>query len=355
MNPATHLVVVCRGDGSTTVEKRPTPQPGRGEILLGLRACGLCGTDLFKLDQPSMAGQVLGHELVGEILAAGSDVDPAFSHGARIVVPHHVACGECAQCRAGSETLCAEFRRDLLVPGGFSERILVQRRAVEAAAHVLPVGMPDETALFLEPAACVLRGIERSGLERYPDEGVDRAAAVLGGGSMGLLHLLVLRALLPGLAVWVSDPKPERRALARRLGAHPVAPQGLTDVAPSLGAGGFDAVFDTVGGPTLLDQALSLTREGGTVVLFAHAPAGSRAAFDLNTFFKTERQVVGTYSGSLAEQTRVWSLLSSGRLDPSPLVTHRLPLTRFDEAVDLAVRQEALKVALTPATSALTR
>lgn len=343
----TYRAVVCRADGTTRLEERHGEVPQPGELLLDLRACGLCGTDLFKLDRGPAPGSVLGHELVGSVRSSGSGVPEAFAPGARVVVPHHVACGECAQCRSGSETLCDEFRRDLLAPGGFSEQILVRRRAVERAARVVPDGLEDDAALFLEPAACVLRGIERSGLPGYAGNGEGRAAGVLGAGSMGLLHLLVLRALLPRVSVLVSDPKPERLALAERLGGLPASPDDAAEKASALADRGLDAVFDTVGGTARLEQAIQLTREGGTVVLFAHSAAGARASFDLNAFFKSERRVVGTYSGSLVEQESIWNLLTSGRLDPRPLVTHRLPLGRFDEAVGLARRQEALKVVLT--------
>jgi L-iditol 2-dehydrogenase len=345
----THRVVACGADGSTRLEELPVVDPEPGELVLALSVCGLCGTDLFKLAQGPAAGRVLGHELVGRVLAAGDGVDSRFAPGTRVVVPHHVACGTCDSCRAGNPTLCAVFRQDLLQPGGFSERILVRRRAVERAARVVPDSMPDEVAVFLEPAACVLRGVERSGIGHYVGDGKGRAVGVLGGGSMGLLHLLVLRSLYPRLDVLLSDPMVGRRELAERLGAIAVAPESALERARDLrGGAGLDAVFDTVGGQRLLEQALALTREGGTVVLFAHAPPDDRAGFDLNAFFKAERQVAGTYSGALAEQDAIWRLLVEGSLDPSPLVTHRLPLARFDEAVGLMRRREALKVLLTP-------
>jgi L-iditol 2-dehydrogenase len=338
-------VVVCEAGGGTHLERRPAPEPGPGELVLALRGCGLCGTDLFKLDHGVAAGTVLGHELVGSVVAIGPGVDAAFAIGRRVVVPHHVACGACDLCRAGNETLCAEFRRDLLAPGGFAEHVLVRARAVEVAARLVPDTLSDETAVFLEPASCVLRGIARSGLPDYAGDGRGRTVAVLGGGSMGLLHLLVLRALFPELDVLVSDPLAARRRLAERLGGRGVAPPELAEATAE---SGLDAVFDTVGGAAALDQALALTREGGTVVLFAHARPGERPGFDLNRFFKSERRLVATYSGSLAEQQVVWGLLVGGRLDPAPLITHRLPLSEFSTAVALTRRHQALKVLLVP-------
>ena len=343
------LVAACADEGTVQIETRPRPAPGPGEMLLRLRCAGLCGTDLFKLRHGTApAGAVLGHEIVGTVAALGEGVR-GFAPGDRVAVPHHAACGECALCRRGSEPLCPAFRENLLVPGGFSEWVLVRERAVRQAAFGLPPHITDEAAVFLEPAACVLRGIRHARLpETAPPPG---CVAVLGAGSMGLLHLLVLKAIHPDLRIAVSDPLEERLELARRLGADAAAIPGeatrraVEDLSAGLGA---DAVFDTVGGAGPLEAALGVSRPGGAVVLFAHASLEECAGFDLNTFFKSERRLLGTYSSSLAEQREVFRLLSLRRLDPAPLVTHRLPLSRFVEAVGLAREQRALKVLLVP-------
>ena len=339
------------GQGESRLVEMPIPEPTEGEILLRLRCCGLCGTDLFKLDSDAIPkGTVLGHELVGTVAALGSGVS-AFELGQRVVVPHHVACGECSLCQRGSETLCSTFRENLLVPGGFSEFILVRKRAVVQAARALPASMPDAAAIFMEPAACVLRGIDKANLPAVDTPlKVATTAIVLGCGSMGLLHLLLLRAIHPEIRVAMSDPIPERRRLAEVLGADAAcSPEGLADAVERLSEGvGADAVFDTVGHPDIVEKVFPLSREGGSLVLFAHARPGARLALELNEIFKHERQIVGTYSGTLAEQRRVFTLLSSGRLDPTPLVSHQLPLQNFQRAVELASQQKALKILLTP-------
>jgi len=337
-------VVACLGGDRTALEERPVPRPGAGELLLRLRTVGLCGTDLFKLNTGSAApGSVLGHELVGEVAVLGPGVT-GFAADDRVAVPHHVPCGICPLCRRGSETMCAVFRENLLEPGGFADYILVRPRAAALAARRVPESLSDESAVFMEPAACVLRGIDRSGI------GADGAAVVLGAGSMGLLHLLVLRALHPGLTVVVVDPVAERRALAETLGAmSSAAPEAAHDQVMAATRGlGADAVFDTVGGASTLEAAIEMSREGGTVVLFAHAPDGARAGFEINRLFKLERRILGTYSAALGEQARIFELLCSGALDPTPLVTHRLPLDDFAAGVELARRHQALKVLYTP-------
>ncbi len=339
-------VVECAPGDVTVLAHRPIPVPGEGEILLATRWCGLCGTDLFKLAGDALApGTVLGHELVGTVAMVGRGV-AAFSLGDRIVVPHHVACGTCALCLRGADTQCATFRENLMEPGGFAEYVLIRERAVRLAARRIPDGLADEAAVFMEPAACVLRGVRRSGL---PDRG--GCAVVTGAGAMGLLHLLLLLATRPGLAVVVSDPMDDRRRAAVSLGAAAAClPGGELDAAVrELTSGvGSDAVFDTVGGAGVLSDGLALLRPGGTAVLFAHGRPGEGAGFEINPFFKKEQHVLGTYSGGLDEQREAFSLLASGRLDPRPLVTHRLPFGRIGEAVALARRREALKILLEP-------
>jgi L-iditol 2-dehydrogenase len=319
---------------------------GRGEILLALRCCGLCGTDLWKLDHGgAAAGSVLGHEVVGTVVEVGPGV-LGFRFGDRVAAPHHVACGECDACRRGEEPLCTGFRENQLSPGGFSDLIRVGERAVRLAAYGLPDHLSDEAAVFLEPGACVLRGIHRSRLGELIERGVPARVAILGAGSMGLLHLLLLKALWPTLRVAIVDPLPERRRRALDLGADAA---NFAEMANSADIADLaDVVFDTAGGAVALAAALGLTRPGGTVVLFAHAAADERAGLDLNPFWKAERRLLGTYSSSLAEQRDVFRLLVTGRLDPAPLVTHRLPLSRFTEAVGLARDRRALKVLLTP-------
>jgi L-iditol 2-dehydrogenase len=343
--PRHHLVIACRGGDRTDVEERPLLPPGAGELLLKVRVVGLCGTDLFKLDNGAIEpGTVLGHELVGEVAGMGDGVT-GFRDGDRIAVPHHVACGQCALCRRGAVTMCEVFKENLLAPGGFADHVVVKARATSHAARKLPDSLADEVAVFMEPAACVLRGVHHADVE---PRGL---AVVQGGGAMGLLHLLVLRAVDPQLRILVIDPIEQRRSLARTLGAEAAASPGdeahqaSMEMSDGLGA---DAVFDTVGGAALLDAALALTRQGGAVVLFAHASEGERAGFELNTLFKHERRILGSYSGGLQDQAQVFSMMLDGTLNPSALVSHRLPLVDFDAGVEIARRREALKILFTP-------
>lgn len=340
-------VVACRGGGTLEIEERPVPRPGAGEVVLELRVCGLCGTDLFKLTSGRVHdGQVLGHELVGTVAAVGGGVRQVRA-GDRVVVPHHVACGRCPLCRRGARTMCSEFKRNLMDPGGFAEFVRIGEPAVRHAMRQVPADVRDAAASFMEPAACVLRGVDKAMVT--VDSG---SAVVLGAGSMGLLHLLVLRAVRPGLRVVVCDPDVHRRGVASRLGAYTVCgsdPEELDEAVRRASDGlGADAAFDTVGGSVPLRSALEALRPGGTVVLFAHAAESETAGFELNPMFSRELKVVATYSGTVEEQERIATLIFSHRLDASALVSHRMPLDRIGEAVELARERRAMKVLMTP-------
>jgi L-iditol 2-dehydrogenase len=340
-------VLACDGRGGMRAEERSVPAVGDGEILIRLRWCGLCGTDLFKLENGLVAeGTVLGHELVGEVAAMGSGVTE-FELGERVVSTHHVACGVCPLCRRGSVTKCETFLENLLEPGGYAELVLLRPRAVRCATWRVPDSVSDEAATFLEPSACVLRAVDRAHL----GSGEPGCVAIIGAGSMGLLHLLVIRAALPWLRVVVCDPIAERRELAITLGAdagiadEKQAFAEIENLSRGLGA---DAVFDTVGGSGPLKTALKLLRPGGTAVLFAHGKSHEEAGFELNALFKNEQRVVGAYSAGITEQKRIARLMEAGHLDPSPLATRTVRFNEIETAIEMARSRRALKILIGP-------
>ncbi len=330
---------VTTGDGHLQVESVPVPKPDRGEALIATRLSGVCGTDLVKLDQRrTTPGTVLGHELVADVLEVGDGCP--LKVGQRTVAVHHVACGECRLCRADAETQCPTFRENLLEPGAFSEVVLLRARACTEAVWPLPEHVTDEAAIFLEPAACVLRSVTKG----LPSDLQRPTVIVLGAGSMGQLHGLVLKIARPDAGVLVLEPRPERRQQARRAGLEVAPPEDLESKLEQLGSpDGVDAVFDTAGGHQALMTALSAVRPGGRCVLFAHSK--SPEPFDLDLVFKSEKAVVGSYSGGRAEQQTIFRWLSEGDLDPAPLTTHIVPLDEVDKALELCRRAGALKVA----------
>ena len=156
---------VFRGNGRIAAEDWPRPSIGAGELLLHLRGCGLCGSDIAKIVSPdTKAPAVFGHELVGDVVEVGAGVR-GIGRGDRVVAAHHVPCGECHYCRRGSESMCRAFKESHLDPGGFAEFVRVPATNVAQATFALPAHVSDEAASFVEPLGCCLRATRRTGLQ----------------------------------------------------------------------------------------------------------------------------------------------------------------------------------------------
>lgn len=196
---------VLRGPGSVAAEEWPRPEAGPGELLLRLRGRGLCGSDIAKIVAPPAAGPtVVGHEVVGDVVAAG--VGAPFAVGERVVAAHHVPCGDCHYCRRGSASMCRTFKASNLDPGGFAEFVRVPAENVRHATFRLPAHVSDEAASFVEPLACCLRAVRRARVE------AGDTAVVVGLGSIGCLFVQLLKRA--GAFVAGADVLPGRAKFA---------------------------------------------------------------------------------------------------------------------------------------------
>ena len=273
------------------------PEPSGDGALVEVRACGLCGSDVEKLGRGS-EGAVLGHEVSG-----------VLENGERVTVMHRVPCGSCDRCRAGHESTCSEFQQLRIEPGGFAERL--------RATHLVPLGdVAEPDGIWVEPTACILRG-----LERVPPGRV----LVVGCGAIGRLWVQLLRRR--GDEVFVADLRAHRAAEALALGARP--DDGPVDAAVITAHGG-------------LNDALARVGPGGTVLVFAAPP--EPIPVGLNAVYRRELHVVGSRSASPAYFDAAVEVLPHLEL---PSVT-TLPLDRFLEGVELYRRGDALKVVFTP-------
>ena len=284
---------------------------------------------------------VLGHEVVGDVVAVGAGVH-RFAPGDRLVVAHHVPCFACHYCRRGSVSMCRHFKRINLDPGGFAELVRVPAPNVEHAAFRLPPELSDEAASFTEPLACCLRAVKRTGL--VPGD----TALVVGLGSIGCL-LVQLLTLAGASAVLGDDVRPDRRALGRSVGARVADdPAGLDALVAEVSDGrGVDCVVITAGGAAVLPAAAARVRDGGTLHYFAGG-AGESLPLGLAALYHRELTIGSTYSSSPAELAEAFELLARGRVRVDGLISHRLPLARLGEGIDLMRRHEAVKVYVTP-------
>jgi len=278
--------VVLDSNGQPHLDELPEPD---GDLSVRVLACGLCGSDVEKIGAAD-EGTVLGHEVSAET-----------ADGRRVALVHHLPCGECARCRAGHESTCAQFAAATIKPGGFAERARADGGWIE-----LPDELDDVIATYAEPLACVLRGAEQ-----VPSGSV----LVIGGGFVGRLFEAVLRAR--GETVFVLDTDPARSGPET---GGPVS----TVVSCAPGAG---------------KAALEAVEPGGTVLLFADA-----GALETDEVYRRELTLVGSRSATPAHLQQAVELLP--RLDlPEPLV---LPLERFDEGFAAYRNREALKVVFRP-------
>ena len=308
------------------------PEPGPRDVLVSSRVAGICRTDLeivHGLLGPAWVRYpvVPGHEWSGVVTAVGEDVTDV-APGDRVVCEGIVPCGRCARCRVGDTNLCRNYDQiGFTRAGGYGETVLAPRHVV----HRLPDTVSFESAVLIEPAACVLRALERAAPR--PGERI----GVVGIGTLGSLALLLARLYSPALLVAYGIRESELE-LARRLGADAAVPVGEDDAAAAterLAEGGLDLVVESAGVPDAVELASTLVRQGGRCALLGIAGGNRSITIAQDRFSLGDISLIGSFSYTSAVWSRVVGLVSSGSVDFSPLVTHRFPAREFERAFDL--------------------
>ena len=332
---------VYRGPGMIGLESRDVPRPTATDILVRVRACGLCGTDVHILDgqYPATSGIALGHEYAGEVVETGAEVT-GLRPGDTVSVDPNIACGACPACRRGDVHLCENLQAlGVTRDGGFAEWC----RLPAAQAHLVPQGMPLEQWALAEPLSCCLHGLDLAGIQSG-----DRVA-ILGAGPIGLLMVQLVRGA--GAAfVLVADPVPAKRELALRLGADeavdPTTPE-LTEVLRQRALGGPDVVLECVGVTAAARQALELPRRGGTVVWFGVSPPGATIPIEPYAVYRRELTIRAAFVNPHTF-TRAVALLAQGRVQGAPLISHRFDLAGVAEAIATVKAGRAIKALVLP-------
>ncbi len=345
MSAVRSRLVVWR-NGRFVVESRPIPEPAEGEALVRLEACGVCGTDLHLHQLGGWAeGHTPGHEMMGEVVTLGDGADGPAT-GTRVAIEPLRGCGECPSCRSGQINLCPSVQLfGIHVPGGFAEHIAVPA----ARLHPVPAEIPVAVSALAEPLAVCVHGLRRGGLE--PGQRV----LVLGAGTIGLLGVLVARALGAG-DVWVSARHDHQAELARALGASRVLREDEADPL-RIGAAAADApidlVLETVGGTanTLL-AGVAAVRPGGAIsVLGLFDGDVALPAFPLllkeGSLLWSNCYAQGPPRSDFADAV---GILASERDALAPLASAGLPLDQVDAAFARAADKHAgaVKVTLLP-------
>jgi L-iditol 2-dehydrogenase len=326
------------------LEEIPVPEIGPDELLVKMHACGVCGSDVLEWYRLKKAPLVLGHEMTGEIAAAGTNVTD-YSLGDRVFVSHHVPCNTCRYCLNGHHTVCDTLRATNFDPGGFAEFIRVPKINVDRGVYLLPVEMTYEEGTFIEPLACVLRGQRVARLQ--PGQTV----LIIGGGISGLLHLKLARALGAG-SVTVVDIHEERLAFARRFGARAcfLAPDFKPERLREVNEGRLaDLVIVSAGAVGAFDRAWHCADRGGTVLLFAPPEPGVELALPAFHIWNDGITIATAYAGAPLDITQAIELIKSHNIIVTDMITHRFPLTQAGQAFRLVEKaQDSLKVIIEP-------
>ncbi|MHA1108971.1 MAG: zinc-dependent alcohol dehydrogenase, partial [Alphaproteobacteria bacterium] len=341
---------VLLGPEHIEIREVPMPEPGQGEILLGVEAATTCGTDVKVFRRgghPRMlkTPTLFGHEMAGIVAAVGPEV-ARFEVGDAVVVANSAPCLECDYCRMGRENLCTDL---YYLNGAFAEYVLVPKRFVERNVHALPDGMAFERAALTEPLACVLHGMDACELPRFATLGPVEVV-VFGAGPIGLLFVAALAR--EGHRVIAADPNASRLEIARRLGAWAtidiVRGGGQAEVVRSATAGGQGAwvAVDATGVPEVWSDAMACVRPGGVVNLFGGCEPGTVVPLDTHGVHYSELTIKGVYHHRPDTVRRALAMLSEEDFRADLLLTSEMPIAGVEDALRSMMSKQALKVVI---------
>lgn len=345
------LAAVYRAVNDVRLETVPVPEIGPGEILVKVHTCGICGTDLKKIATGShSAPRIFGHETSGLVAAVGAKVKQ-FAPGDRVMVFHHIPCGQCYYCLHKTFAQCETYKKVGCTAGfepsggGFAEYVRVVDWIVEKGTVRIPDGVSFEQACFVEPVNTCLKGIERMALA--PGDTV----LVIGQGPIGIiLSVLAKRA---GARVITSDLYSQRLTISKDFGLDNSIDASRTDpvqeVRRQTEGRGADAAILAVGANSLIKTATDAVRPGGRVLLFAQTQHGE-AGFDPAAVCMDEKTLIGSYSASVDLQEESVRFVMGREMALEHLISHRFPLVQAAEALELAAHPQpgSMKIVIQP-------
>jgi L-iditol 2-dehydrogenase len=345
--------VVYNGPEDLPVVNVPDRPLHPGDVRVTVVSAGVCGTDvrIFKGEHSAYAdgvGRVPGHEIVGHVAEADT-LPPGLAPGDLVFVAPNIGCGVCRQCTHGNENLCATTDGiGITLDGGFAENVVVPARAVKRG-NLIRLGDASgaDAAVLIEPLACVLRGQDKINV------GADDTVLVGGGGPVGLLHVALAKARGASLII-CSDPSPDRRAAARRAGAVVVADPDDVDAAvtEATDGAGMDVVITAAPAHALQAAALHLATPTGRVLFFGGLPRSRPIVeLDTNTIHYKELTVAGTTASTLDDCRRAAELFGLGRIELEWMVSDRVGLADFAQAITKVQDGAARKVVIKPSTA----
>jgi len=323
-------VAVYYNNKDIRIEERPKPEIKDGEILVKVKASGICGTDLMEWYRIKKAPRVLGHEMTGEIVESKSD---RFSIGQRVFVSHHVPCNECRYCVAGNHTACETLHKGNYEPGGFSEFVRVPEINVKRGTYVLPENVSYEEGTMIEPLACVVRAQRIIGVR----EG--QIVLVMGSGVSGLLNIQL--AKLKGAEVIATDINEYRLSKAEEFGADKVynANEEL-DI-------NSDRIVMCTGAMSAFEAAFKYVDRKGIIMLFA-IPS-KNICIPNEDFWRNELALVSSYGAAPVDLEEALGLIKDGKINVKDMITDRVRLEEIQRGFKIAGEgKESMKVVVVP-------
>jgi 2-desacetyl-2-hydroxyethyl bacteriochlorophyllide A dehydrogenase len=333
--------VVVEKPGAVRVMNVPEPVAGPKDVVVSVGACGICGTDIHIIDgefPPTTYPIVIGHEFGGTVVATGDQV-VGIAVGDRVGVDPTLNCGECYFCQRGQGNLCERWNAVGVGahPGGFAERVSVPERSV----YRIQDSMSFADAALIEPISCVIHAFHR--LQPRPGD----TYLIYGAGPMGLQNAQIAR-YSGASVVAIVDINPGRLENARTFGFETLGAslEEVRHVAPR----GFDNVIEATGKTKVAEMAIDAVIRRGKLLLFGVCPPGEKAAYDAFKIYNEEISIIGTMA-VLHSYGPAIAVIAAGGVDTRKMVTHTLPIERFDEAVALVRAGEGLKIQIDPAAS----
>lgn len=349
---STMQAAVYQGRDMIEIRSVPVPDIGDGELLVRVGACGVCATDIKKIELGLVAPpRIFGHEIAGTVVRAGAGV-ARFAPGDRVVLHHHVPCRSCFYCRRKLYSQCETYRRTGTTAGyepaggGFAEYVKAMDWIVETGTVRIPDGISFEEASFLEPLNTCLKALETAELAR------GEVVLIFGQGPIGLL--LTQAVHCEGCTVVGLDLMESRLQVARELGADFALDPGrdsVDEVLAGITEGrGADLAIVATAAPEAILAAQKLVRRGGRVLLFAQTVPDEIVPVDASKVCMEEKKLIGSYSSSVDLQEKAADLIFSRRVNVSRLISHRLPLSRLLDGIHIASHPvgNSLKVVINP-------
>ena len=349
----TMQAAVYKGGSRIAVEAVPVPVIGPGELLVRVEACGICHTDLKKIEYDLLpAPRVFGHETAGVVAAVGEGVTK-FKPGDAVIAFHHIPCRDCFYCRHKLYAQCPGYKRVGITAGygepaggGFAQYIRVMDWIVRDGVEKVPDGFPLERAAFVEPINTCLKAVVQ--VDPQPGETV----AVLGQGPIGLMFTMLVRRT--GASVFSTDTFETRRQLSVRLGANesfdPRDNSFEQVVFGNSGSRGADLVIVAASARGIVEQAMRISRPGSRILLFAQTSHKERVEVSGADICMGERTLCGAYSASVDLQAESARLVFSGELPVHELISHTVPLDQIEAGIRLALHpsEQSLKIVVLP-------